>query len=103
MSVTAALALSLGIAAQRFLGMFALGRNLEQRPALRRFVELIPPGIIAAVVAQLTLTRGRGVEVDARIAGVAAAAVLLWRRKSLALVIVGAAVVTASLRAFGVS
>jgi branched-subunit amino acid transport protein len=101
MSIAAALLLSVGIAGQRVIGMFALGRNLEQRPALRRFVELIPPGIIAAVIAQLTFTQGRGLEMDARIPGVAVAAVLLWRGRSLAVVVVGAAVVAAGLRALG--
>lgn len=103
MSVAAALLLSVGIAAQRLLGMFALGRNLEQRPTLHRFVELIPAGIIAAVIAQLTVTRGRGLDLDARIAGVAAAALLLWWKKSLAVVVLGAAVVTAGLRTLGVA
>lgn len=103
MSVLAALLLTVGIAGQRFVGMFALGRKLEQRPRLGRFVELIPPGIIAAVIAQLTVTSGRDLVVDSRIAGVAVAALLLWRGKSLAVVVVGAAVVTASLRAFGIS
>ena len=102
MSVAAALLLSLGIAAQRLAGMFALGQRLEHRPALRRFVELIPPGIIAAVTAQLNFTRGRGLDVDARLAGVAVAALLLWRGKSLAVVVLVAAVATAALRALGV-
>lgn len=102
MSVAAALLLSAGIAAQRLLGMFVLGQSLEQRPVLRRLVELIPPGIIAAVIAQLTLARGRGLGVDARLAGLAVAALLLWRGKPLAVVVVGAAVVTAALRAAGV-
>jgi branched-subunit amino acid transport protein len=102
-SVAAAVLLSLGIAAQRFLGMFVIGRNLEERPVLHRFVELIPAGIIAAVIAQLTLTRGSDLQVDARIVGVAVAAVLLWRGKSLAVVVVGAAVVTAGVRLLGVS
>ena len=101
MSVTAALFLSVGIAVQRLVGMFALGQSLEQRPALRRFVELIPAGIIAAVIAQLTFAEGRGLELDARLPGVAAGALLLWRGKGLAVVVLGAAVVTAVVRALG--
>ena len=102
MSVASVVLLSLGIALQRLVGMFALGQRLEERPVLRRFVELIPPGIIAAVMAQLTFARGRSLGLDARLAGVAVAAVLLWRGKPLALVVLGAAVVTAGLRALGV-
>lgn len=69
--------------------MFALGRNLEQRRALHRFVDLIPAGIIVAVIARLTVTQGRGLERDAGIAGVAVAGLLLWQGRSLAVVVPG--------------
>lgn len=101
MSVATVVLLSLGIAAQRLAGMFALGQGRELRPALRRLVELIPAGVVAAVAAQLTFAGGRRLEIDSRVAGVAAAALLVWRGRSLAAVIVGAAAVTAALRALG--
>ena len=93
--------LSLGIAAQRLIGMFVLGRGRELSPTLRRLVDLIPVAVIAGVVAQLTFADGRRLVLDARLAGVAVAVLLVWRGRSLAAVIVGAAAVTAALRALG--
>ena len=101
MSASTVVLLSLGIAAQRLVGMFVLGQGKELRPALRRLVDLIPAGVVAAVVAQLTFASGKQLEVDARLAGVAAAALLVWRGRSLFVVVVGAAAVTAALRALG--
>ena len=103
MSVWAAVLLTSGIAAQRLLGMFVLGQGLERRPTLRRLVELTPAGVIAAVVAQLTFGVGQRLQIDARLAGVAVAALLVWRGFSLAVVVVGAAVVAGGLRALGAS
>ena len=99
MSILAAVLLSIGTTAQRMVGMFVLGRTLQRRPALTRLAELLPVAIMAAVTAQLTLARGQRLVVDARLIGLAVAAVLVWRRQSLAVVVVGAAVATAGLRA----
>lgn len=101
MSVSTVVFLSVGIAAQRLVGMFVLGHGKELRPALRRLVELIPAGVVAAVVAQLTFASGKQLQLDARLPGVAVAVLLVWRRQSLFVVVVGAAVVTAALRALG--
>lgn len=99
MSVLAVVLLSAGTLAQRLVGMFVLGRVLDGRPALARLAELIPVAVIAAVIGQLTLGRGQALVVDARLVGLGVAAVLVWRRLPLAVVVVGAAAATAGLRA----
>ena len=99
MSVLAVVLLSIGTAVQRLLGMFVLGRGLEARPALARLAQLLPVAVMTAVAAQLTLTTGRHLVIDARAFGLAVAAVLVWRRQPLALVVVAAAASAAGLRA----
>lgn len=101
-TLTAVVLLSLGIAAQRLFGMFVLGRVLERRPSLGRLADLIPAAVIAAVLVQLSFARGRELGIDARVAGLAVAAVLVWRGQPLVVVVLGAALVTAGLRAVGV-
>ena len=56
-------------------------------------------GFLAAIIVADTLGIGRHLQLDARAAGVAAAAVAAWRRAPLIGVIVVAAAVTAVLRA----
>jgi branched-subunit amino acid transport protein len=102
MSLLAVVLLGLGIAAQRLVGLFLLGQEVERRPTLRRLANLLPAAIIAAVLAQLTFATGRNLTIDARVAGVAAGAVLEWRGQSLFAVVLGAAAVTAGLRLLGV-
>jgi hypothetical protein len=57
--------------------------------------------LLAALVAINTFGGERALMVDARVAGVAAAGVAIWRRAPLLLVVVVAAAVTALLRAAG--
>jgi uncharacterized membrane protein len=68
------------------------GRGLE-------VAALLPPALLAALVAVQTLGDGRSVQLDARVAGVAVAAVAAWRRAPFVVVIAIGAAVTAALRA----
>jgi branched-subunit amino acid transport protein len=62
---------------------------------------LLAPCLLAALVIGQTLADGRAVTVDARVAGVAAAAVALLVRAPLLVVLVAAAGVAAAARALG--
>ena len=73
------------------------GRPLPGR--LTRFVALIGPALLAALVATATFADGRNLVIDARLAGVVAGAVALWFRSPVLVVVVVAAVTTGVLRA----
>ena len=73
------------------------GRELP--PQVRALVGLLAPALLAALVVTNTLASGRHVVLDARLAGVAAAAVALWLRAPILLAVVVAAAVAAGLRA----
>ena len=71
----------------------------ELPPRVEHLLELVAPAILAALVVTETFASGRHLVVDARLAGVAAAIVLvLLRAPFWAIVLVGA-VVTAGVRA----
>jgi branched-subunit amino acid transport protein len=59
---------------------------------------LIPAALIAALIVNDTFADGKDLVVDARAAGVAAAALAAWRRAPLIVVIVIGAAVTAAIR-----
>ena len=75
------------------------GRALP--PRWRRSIALLAPALLAALVAINTFGGERALTVDARLAGVAAAGVAIWRRAPLLLVVVLAAAVTALVRLAG--
>jgi uncharacterized membrane protein len=72
------------------------GRPLPAR--LTGVVELLGPAVLAALVAVQTFGDGRALVVDARLLGVAAAAVAIWRKAPLLVVVVIAAAATALAR-----
>ncbi|MFF2009870.1 AzlD domain-containing protein [Streptomyces sp. NPDC058195] len=75
--------------------------GLLERPLTQRLAALLPVALLAALTAQQTFGDGQHLALDARAAGLAAAAVALVLRAPF-LVIVGAAViVTAGVRALG--
>jgi hypothetical protein len=90
--------LAAGVWAQRLAGMFIGGHLLGRHPALGRLATLIPAAVIMAVIVQLTVATGRTLTVDARVAGMAVAALLVWRRAPFAVVVVMAAATTAFVR-----
>ena len=73
------------------------GRPLPPRAG--RVVELMAPALLAALIATNTFASGRELVIDARLAGVSAAAVAIALRAPVLLVVVIAAAVTALLRA----
>jgi branched-subunit amino acid transport protein len=84
------------------------GLTVPQRvlssPRVRRFAELVPVALLAALAAVQTATSGRSVDLDpARLGGMAAAVVALLLRAPFLLVIVAAAGTAAALHAAGVS
>jgi branched-subunit amino acid transport protein len=93
----------LGCAAGCYLlklaGLAVPGHVLE-RPAVRRIADTLPVALLAALVAvQVFAAReGHGIAVDARLAGVAAAAVALLLRAPFLVVVLVAAVTAALLR-----
>jgi branched-subunit amino acid transport protein len=76
------------------------GRGLPDH--LAGVVGLMAPSLLAALVVYETLAaHGRGIEADARLAGLAAAALALWLRAPLIVVVIVAAAATAAARAVG--
>ena len=78
--------------------MFAGGALLDRMPLFARLATLIPAAVVGSVIIQLTIADGRELTLDARSAGVAVAAVLVWRRAPVIVVVTAAAVVTAIIR-----
>jgi branched-subunit amino acid transport protein len=84
-------------AAIRGFGPVAVGgRTLG--PRATRVLSLLPAALLAALVVTETLIKDGRLDVDARLAGVAAAGLMLWRGASVIWVVIAAAAVTAALR-----
>jgi branched chain amino acid efflux pump len=88
-----------GTVAFKAFGPVAIGgRQLSARTT--RVVGLVAPALLAALVVYETLgTDGPGIAVDARVAGLAAAAVALALRRPMIVVVVVSAVTAAVVRA----
>jgi branched-subunit amino acid transport protein len=80
------------------VGPVALGgRDLP--PAAERLIILLPAALLSALVVVQTFGSGRGLVLDARVAGVAAAIVAIALRASVLVVLLVAALTAAGLRA----
>ncbi|MYR61486.1 AzlD domain-containing protein [Streptomyces sp. SID625] len=97
---TAVVATALGCYAVKLAGLLVPAGALE-RPLVRRLAALLPVALLAALTAQQTFADGRVLVVDARAAGLAAAAVALVLRAPFLLVVAAAVAVTAGVRALG--
>jgi branched-subunit amino acid transport protein len=91
-------------------GCFALklaGHSVPQtvlgRPRVRRVAALLPVALLAALVAVQTLSSGQALVIEARLAGVAVAAVALVLRAPFLVVVMVAGVVAAGLRYAGLA
>jgi branched-subunit amino acid transport protein len=94
-------ALTVATAAIKAFGPVVFGGR-ELPPLLARVIPLLAPALLAALVITETFGgAGRSLTLDARAGGLAVAAVALWRRAPLYVVVVGAAGATAGLRALG--
>ncbi|WP_369172797.1 AzlD domain-containing protein [Streptomyces sp. R28] len=101
MSIWVAIAVTaLGCYAVKLVGLLVPAGTLE-KPVVRRLAALLPVALLAALTAQQTFGAGHALTLDARAAGVAAAAVALVLRAPFLLVVAAAVVVTAGVRAMG--
>ncbi|GAB7030593.1 AzlD domain-containing protein [Streptomyces sp. NPDC021749] len=84
----------------KYLGLSAPAGVLEH-PLVKRLAALLPVALLAALTAQQTFSDGHHLMLDAKAAGVAAAAVALVLRAPFLLVVGVAVAVTAGVRALG--
>lgn len=105
MSWSAILALVVGAYGCKLFGIAVLARlggtdgALDPRFAWFPTVAgLIPPALFSALIAVQTFVADGELQIDARAAGVAAAAVAVWRKAPFVLVVVIAMAVTAAIR-----
>ncbi|MEM9465681.1 MAG: AzlD domain-containing protein [Actinomycetota bacterium] len=99
MSWTVIIVLVVGAYGLKVLGVLGLGR--EGGTVATRFeplTALIPAALFAALVAVQTLADGEALVLDARVWGVAAGGVAVWRRAPFVAVVVIAMAVTAFVR-----
>ncbi|MFS4104672.1 AzlD domain-containing protein [Streptomyces sp. PD-S100-1] len=92
---------AVGCYAVKLAGLLVPAGVLE-RPLVRRLAALLPVALLAALTAQQTFADGHTLVLDARAAGLGAAAVALVLRAPFLLVVAAAVVVTAGMRAMGV-
>ncbi len=92
------LGLAVTTAVTRAAGPVVFGGR-EPHPAFLRVVAMMAPALLAALVVTSAFSEGHRLSVGADAVGVLAAAVVLWRGRSLVLAVVVAVVVTAGLRA----
>ena len=99
----AVLATAAGCYALKLAGL-TVPRRLLNNARMRRFAELVPIALLAALTAVQAATSGQSLVLDpARLAGLAAAVLALLLRAPFLLVIVAAAGTAAGLRALGVA
>lgn len=89
---------AVGCYAVKLIGLLVPAGALE-RPAVKRLAALLPVALLAALTAQQTFAEGRELILDAKAAGVAAAAVALLLRAPFLVVVAAAVAVTAGVRA----
>jgi branched chain amino acid efflux pump len=90
----------IGCYAVKLIGLLVPAGALE-KPLVRRLAALLPVALLAALTAQQTFGDGQALVLDARAAGVGAAAVALVLRAPFLVVVGAAVVVTAGVRALG--
>jgi hypothetical protein len=91
---------AVGCCLVKLLGLVVPAAVLE-RPVVRRLAALLPVALLAALTAQQTFATDTALVLDARAAGLAAAALALLLRAPFLLVVAAAVLVTAGVRAFG--
>lgn len=72
-----------------------------ENPRVHRIAAFVTVALLSALVAVQTFATGRALAIDARVAALAVAAVLLWRRAPFIVVVAAAAGVAAGIRALG--
>ncbi len=90
--------LAVGSYVLKALGLVLLGER--QVPArVEELLGLLPAALFGALIVVSTFADERALVIDARAAGLAAAAVAVWRRAGVVVVVVAAAATTAAVRA----
>jgi hypothetical protein len=89
--------LALATAGLKVAGPVALGGR-PLRPEAMNVVQLLASALLAALVVVETFGKGHSLTLDARVVGAAFAAVAVWRRAPMIVVVLGAAAVTAVAR-----
>jgi branched-subunit amino acid transport protein len=98
--IPALIVLAVGTFALKAVGpVIAAGRELP--PLVGRLTDLLPAALLAALVATQTLGGAGGLSLDARIVGVAAAAVAIAYKAPFGVVVLIGAAVTAGVRFIG--
>jgi hypothetical protein len=92
------LAVAVGCYGLKLLGLSVPERILEH-PVTVRAAAFIPVGLLAALVAVQGFADGSRVVVDARLAGLVVAALLLWRKVPFLPMLIAAAATAALVRA----
>jgi uncharacterized membrane protein len=85
------------------LSGYVIPERVLDNDRLRRLTALLPVALLAALVAVQTFATGTELQVDARIAGLAAAIIALALRAPFLVVVLIAAITAAVLRALGLS
>ncbi len=98
-ATTTALLLAGATYALKSAGPLALGGGRRLPGFRERLALLLPAALLAALVASSAVVSDRSLTVDARLVGLAVAALALWRRVPFVVVVVLAAAVTAAVRA----
>jgi uncharacterized membrane protein len=93
----AVVASAIGCYTVKVAGTLIPQRVLE-RPAVRAAVAQVPVALLASLVAVQTITGGGGLAADARLVGLAVAALAVWRRAPFLVVVLAAATATALAR-----
>ncbi|MFD7609770.1 AzlD domain-containing protein [Streptomyces sp. NPDC059828] len=84
----------------KLAGLLVPAGTLE-RPLVQRLSGLLPVALLAALTAQQTFSSGSALVIDARAAGLVAAAIALVLRAPFLVVVAAAVLVTAGVRAIG--
>jgi branched-subunit amino acid transport protein len=97
-SWAAILLLAAGTYAMKAAGPVLLGNRRLPAP-VTAVADLLPPALLAALVAVSSLTADGEWDIDARAAGLVAALLVAWRRGSFLLIVAAAMAATALVRA----
>jgi branched chain amino acid efflux pump len=99
-SWAAILVLAAGTYAMKAAGPVLIG-NRRLPTAVTALADLLPPALLAALIAVSTLTTDGDWDLDARAAGLLAAVLVAWRRGSFLLIVAAAMATTALVRLAG--